>query len=240
MTHYAFFKPDVLETVKYAYDKTASEVQQGRVKVERVAAGRWADGGLFTTQRDASEVAMRAVTEEEAFTGIGTYSWDKSSQTGVVQVTFADGTSELPYGKEKLQDLALETYALWPCSRRGVADIMPAEMRATHIAVYEPFNGIGQHSCRSSATVLRKVGMTAEEVLDLTSDDVVTPPGKDSSPLSFPVISFFPRKDGRPRRSTSVASELRMRENFEKELADADFMLGLTNEGPAAQATGPT
>ncbi|OWZ08179.1 hypothetical protein PHMEG_00019319 [Phytophthora megakarya] len=73
------------------------------------------------------------------------------------------------------------------------------------------------------------------EVLDLTSDDVVTSlPGKDSSPFSSTVVSFFPRKDGRPRRSTSVASELRMRENLEKELADDDFMLGLTAEGSVA------
>ncbi|OWY92402.1 hypothetical protein PHMEG_00038617, partial [Phytophthora megakarya] len=56
----------------------------------------------------------------------------------------------------------------------------------------------------------------------------------DSSPFSSPVVSFFPRKDGRPRRSSSVASELRMRESLEKELADDDFMLGLTAEGSVA------
>ncbi|OWY94303.1 hypothetical protein PHMEG_00036005 [Phytophthora megakarya] len=73
------------------------------------------------------------------------------------------------------------------------------------------------------------------QVLDLTSDDVVTSlPGKDSSPFSSPVVSFFPRKDGRPRTSSSVASELRMRESLEKELADDDFMLGLTAEGSVA------
>ncbi|OWZ17545.1 hypothetical protein PHMEG_0008496 [Phytophthora megakarya] len=81
---------------------------------------------------------------------------------------------------------------------------------------------------------------SAVEVLDLTADDVVTPPnGKASSPFSSPVVSFFPRKDERPLRSTSVASEFRMRGNLEKELADDDFILGLTNEGSAAQVTGP-
>ncbi|OWZ20315.1 hypothetical protein PHMEG_0005285 [Phytophthora megakarya] len=89
-----------------------------------VGTGLWAEGAPFTTQRDASEVTMRAVTGEEALSlyNVGCafctprfpqglpkiwdcgvvvgYSWDKSSQTGVVQVTFADGTSELPYGKE--------------------------------------------------------------------------------------------------------------------------------------------
>ncbi|OWZ03474.1 hypothetical protein PHMEG_00024787 [Phytophthora megakarya] len=82
---------------------------------------------------------------------------------------------------------------------------------------------------------------SAVKVLYLTSDDVVTQtPGKDSSPFSSPVVSFFPRKNGRLRRSTSVASELRMRDNLEEELADDDFMLGLTNEGSAVQVTGPS
>ncbi|OWY98044.1 hypothetical protein PHMEG_00031290, partial [Phytophthora megakarya] len=82
---------------------------------------------------------------------------------------------------------------------------------------------------------------SAVEVLDLTSDDVVTSlPGKDSAPFSSPVVSFFPRKDGRPRRSTSVASELRMRESLGKELADDDFMLGLTAEGSVADSSADT
>ncbi|OWZ03075.1 hypothetical protein PHMEG_00025261 [Phytophthora megakarya] len=47
------------------------------------------------------------------------------------------------------------------------------------------------------------------------------------------------RPNGRPRRSTSVISELRMRENLERELADDDFMLGLTNEGLVAPTSSP-
>ncbi|OWY99615.1 hypothetical protein PHMEG_00029355 [Phytophthora megakarya] len=62
---------------------------------------------------------------------------------------------------------------------------------------------------------------------------------KDSSPFSSPVVSYFPRQDGRPRRSTSVVSEPRMRESLERELADDDFMLGLTSEGSVAATSTP-
>ncbi|OWZ00598.1 hypothetical protein PHMEG_00028171, partial [Phytophthora megakarya] len=78
------------------------------------------------------------------------------------------------------------------------------------------------------------------EVLDLTIDDATDLSSKkDSSPFSSPVVSYFPRHDGRPRRSTSVVSELRMRESLERELADDDFMLGLTSEGSVAETSTP-
>ncbi|OWZ13380.1 LOW QUALITY PROTEIN: hypothetical protein PHMEG_00013307 [Phytophthora megakarya] len=78
------------------------------------------------------------------------------------------------------------------------------------------------------------------EILDLTADDATAPSSKkDSSPFLSPVVSYFPRKDGRPRRSTSVASELRMRESLERELAYDDFMLGLTSEGSVAKTLTP-
>ncbi|OWZ16909.1 LOW QUALITY PROTEIN: hypothetical protein PHMEG_0009232 [Phytophthora megakarya] len=73
------------------------------------------------------------------------------------------------------------------------------------------------------------------EILDLTSDDAVGPSRKKaSSPFSSPIVSYFPHKDGRPRRSSSVASELRMKGSLEKELADDGFMLGLTAEDSVA------
>ncbi|OWZ01822.1 hypothetical protein PHMEG_00026724 [Phytophthora megakarya] len=66
--------------------------------------------------------------------------------------------------------------------------------------------------------------------------DVVEPSRKKASnPFSSPVVSYFPRKDRRPRRSTSVASEMRMRERLEKELAGDGFMLGLTAENSVAE-----
>ncbi|EGZ04985.1 hypothetical protein PHYSODRAFT_535089, partial [Phytophthora sojae] len=70
---YAFFRPDTLDTAGYAYGKAISEAQRGKIEVERVARGRWADAGTLAIQREASELEMRAVTEEEALSGVGTY-----------------------------------------------------------------------------------------------------------------------------------------------------------------------
>eukprot|EP00644_Phytophthora_capsici_P000642 jgi/Phyca11/108925/e_gw1.16.758.1 len=72
-----------------------------------------------------------------------------------LQVTFEDGTSDLPFGTEELQDLAPETDALRPCYLRGTTDVMPAEIRALHIAAHGHFNGIGQPA-RRNTIVLKK------------------------------------------------------------------------------------
>ncbi|OWZ07870.1 LOW QUALITY PROTEIN: hypothetical protein PHMEG_00019678 [Phytophthora megakarya] len=96
----------------------------------------------------------------------------------------------------------------------------------------------GQSQTTATGAVSSK---SVVEILDLTCDDVTASSSKkDSSPFSSPVVSYFPRKDGRPCRSTSVASELRMRESLERELADDDFMLGLTSEGSMAKTSTPS
>ncbi|OWY99834.1 hypothetical protein PHMEG_00029095 [Phytophthora megakarya] len=78
----------------------------------------------------------------------------------------------------------------------------------------------------------------SDSVVDLTIDDATDLSSKkDSSPFSSPVVSYFPRQDGRPRRSISVVSELRMR--LEYELADDDFMLRLTSEDSVAATSTP-
>ncbi|POM59298.1 hypothetical protein PHPALM_31993 [Phytophthora palmivora] len=60
------------------------------------------------------------------------------------------------------------------------------------------------------------------------------------SPFSSPVISL-PRKDGRPIRGASVLSGLRSMEMVERELAEDDFVLGLSPTGstPPAVAQAP-
>ncbi|EEY57455.1 uncharacterized protein PITG_00002 [Phytophthora infestans T30-4] len=73
-----------------------------------------------------------------------------------LQATFADGTSDLAFSSEELQDLVLETYALRPCYLRGTTDVMPAKMRALHIAAHGHFNGIGQSARRNTGIVLKK------------------------------------------------------------------------------------
>ncbi|POM77098.1 Hypothetical protein PHPALM_5573 [Phytophthora palmivora] len=59
-------------------------------------------------------------------------------------------------------------------------------------------------------------------------------------PFSSPVISL-PRKDGRPVRGASVVSGLRSMEMVERELAEDDFVLGLSPTGspPPAVAQAP-
>ncbi|OWZ06830.1 LOW QUALITY PROTEIN: hypothetical protein PHMEG_00020865 [Phytophthora megakarya] len=84
----------------------------------------------------------------------------------------------------------------------------------------------------SSKSVVEVLYLTADDATDFSSK-------KDSSPFSSSVVSYFPRQDGHPRRSTSVISELRMRENLERRLADDDFMLALTNEGSVATTSSP-
>ncbi|EGZ07317.1 hypothetical protein PHYSODRAFT_319237 [Phytophthora sojae] len=146
LTRYALLKPATLETV----GKAVSGPQQGQLD-------------------------MRAVTEGEALSGIGTYvgsavsvarvwdygiavgyNWKSADRKGTLQVTFNNETLELEYREGEIQDLALETYALRPCWLRSVMETMPGEMRALHDTVQDHFNGIGQAARRSSATVLKK------------------------------------------------------------------------------------
>ncbi|EGZ23128.1 hypothetical protein PHYSODRAFT_485275 [Phytophthora sojae] len=152
---YAFFRPDTLDTAGYAYGKAISEAQRGKIEVEQALSGVGTYVGCALCIARVPE-GQPKIWDYGVVVG---YTWDKATHTGVLQVTFVDGTSELPYGKEEQQDLVLETYALRPCSGRSVADVMPAEMRAIHNAVHDHFNGIGQPARRSSSTVLRKVDM---------------------------------------------------------------------------------
>ncbi|OWZ05027.1 hypothetical protein PHMEG_00022961 [Phytophthora megakarya] len=132
-------------------------------------------------------------------------------------------------------DVALTDYAQELAFLPDFSDHSPTELDFSAANVMNSALSVDDQAKLVNVLKTHKNIMIASEVLDLTSDDVVTSlPVKDSSPFSSPVVSFFPRKGGRPRRSTSVASELRMRESLEKELADDDFMLGLTAEGSVA------
>ncbi|OWY93201.1 hypothetical protein PHMEG_00037488, partial [Phytophthora megakarya] len=149
---------------------------------------------------------------------------------------FDEEPDENPPRKRKgLRQSAVQGLPLHPILEEGeIADD----------AGFDPNTGIpaGDATARSSPPSVAQGTATPEQglpaipksVVDLTLDDAAGPSSqKDSSPFSSPVVSYFPRQDGRPRRSSSVVSELRMRENLERELADDDFMLGLTSEGSA-------
>ncbi|OWZ03409.1 hypothetical protein PHMEG_00024867 [Phytophthora megakarya] len=114
----------------------------------------------------------------------------------------------------------------------GGASARPSPLSGVRVSAT---SGQGQSAAADSAA-----SKSVVEVLDLTIDDSTDLSSKkDSSPFSSPVVSYFPRQDGRPRRSTSVVSELRIRESLERELADDDFMLGLTSEGSVAATSTP-
>ncbi|KAE9085417.1 hypothetical protein PF001_g26184 [Phytophthora fragariae] len=184
-TVYVLLKPGSLDTDGYAYGKICSAAQRGKYDVERFSSGRWAETGEFSSHLSAAQVDPRRVSEDEALSGIGTYvgsalciarvprgrpkvwdygmvvgySWKEDEKSGILQVTFEDKTCEIPYGREELQDLAIETYALRPCIMRSVADVMPTEMRSIHNMVHDHFNGIGQSARRNSTIILRKLKM---------------------------------------------------------------------------------
>ncbi|OWZ12525.1 hypothetical protein PHMEG_00014294 [Phytophthora megakarya] len=71
-----------------------------------------------------------------------------------------------------------------------------------------------------SGTTEASVPQSESDVVDLTSDEVVTEAQKgDPSPFSSPIM-HFPHKDGRPRRRVSFASDLSVKESLEMEMAD--------------------
>ncbi|OWZ16103.1 hypothetical protein PHMEG_00010154 [Phytophthora megakarya] len=73
----------------------------------------------------------------------------------VNQSHILEETCVVPFVLDDTHELELDVYALRPCQHRGVADVIPAEVRAVHAH----FNGSVQPARRSSATVLRKVEM---------------------------------------------------------------------------------
>ncbi|OWZ23637.1 hypothetical protein PHMEG_0001490 [Phytophthora megakarya] len=68
---------------------------------------------------------------------------------------------------------------------------------------------------------------SSTEVVDMSSDEPITERFLElSSPYSSPIVSV-PRRDGRPTRTTSVISDLRVNHTLEQELATDKLILGL-------------
>ncbi|KAE9049836.1 hypothetical protein PR001_g2942 [Phytophthora rubi] len=73
-TSYAYFKPSALATTGYAYGSAVlDDAQATSVPVHRLRSSRLTGLGDLTCQRDHSEVELRAVSEAEALSGVGTY-----------------------------------------------------------------------------------------------------------------------------------------------------------------------
>ncbi|ETP42232.1 hypothetical protein F442_10843 [Phytophthora nicotianae P10297] len=110
-------KAHSLETIGYAYGKPVSDAEhegdrrigasycyRGRSKErERYVCGRC---GVY---HPGSEEKTK-VWDYDVVVG---YSW--KDRRGTLQFTFSDGTSELDFREDEIQDFALETYGLRPC-----------------------------------------------------------------------------------------------------------------------------
>ncbi|OWZ00047.1 hypothetical protein PHMEG_00028848 [Phytophthora megakarya] len=181
---FAYFKLSSLETDGYTYGSAEMPSSSDEpVLVEMVASGRWAflDGHECT--RAAVEVRQRAVTKEEALSGIGTYvgsyvcvakaeqgspkrwdygvvtgyTWFPDRRAGELFVCFGEESSTWVFNSLELQDLTIPSYALRPCYNVPVADLMPAEMRQRHSDAFDHFSGSGLRATRNSATILRRL-----------------------------------------------------------------------------------
>ncbi|OWZ06036.1 hypothetical protein PHMEG_00021767 [Phytophthora megakarya] len=87
-----------------------------------------------------------------------------------------------------------------------------------------------EFSCPSAPT-------SSTEVVDLSSDDPSTERFLElSSSFSSPIVSV-PRRDGRPTRTTSVTSDLRVKHTLEQELATDELVLGLATDRPRRRTT---
>ncbi|KAE9097686.1 hypothetical protein PF006_g23519 [Phytophthora fragariae] len=181
-TSYAYFKPSALATTGYAYGMAMlDDAQATSVLVHRLRSGRWTGLGELTCQRDRSEVEVRAVSEAEALSGVGryvgatlcvarvpagaanlwdygtvvSYSWSEPEALGILHMVFPDGPAVIAFDEDSLLNLSPETYALRPCYRRAVCDVMRRKMISLHEAARTHFNGIGRRSSRKSSTILR-------------------------------------------------------------------------------------
>ncbi|EGZ18921.1 hypothetical protein PHYSODRAFT_301381 [Phytophthora sojae] len=167
---FALFKPGLLDTRGYAYGQ--AELLDGDdaasvVDVRRVNSGRWSALGDFEVRRPRSEMLLRAVSEEEATGGIGTYvgacacvarvppsaapSWNYGAVAGYSWGTLVHG------GEHEIEALEYAPYTLRPCNNRPIIDLMPAEMRAIHAAALNHFKGVGCRATRRSKSILEKL-----------------------------------------------------------------------------------
>ncbi|ETN14854.1 hypothetical protein PPTG_22021 [Phytophthora nicotianae INRA-310] len=183
-TVFAFFKPNALATNGYAYGSAVLPASdQVDVSVTRISSGRWASLDAFECDRSSDEVKQRAVSKEEALSGIGTYvgscvcvakvsprspkaweygvvtgyTWVQERLAGELFVCFGDESDSVPFNPNELQDLAVPSYALRPCHRAPVADVMGAEMRQRYLVALNNFAGSGSRASRNSSSILRKI-----------------------------------------------------------------------------------
>ncbi|GMF49115.1 unnamed protein product [Phytophthora fragariaefolia] len=112
------------------------------------------------------------------------YSWQTLPGTGFVDINFGDSVETVPYSAGTFHDLAVEAYALRPCSLRVTSEIMSGDVKKIHQKIYDKFNGIGQSPVRDVRDlVLGPHSAVADEtaivpIFDVASSELYQVSGK--------------------------------------------------------------
>ncbi|KAJ8524546.1 hypothetical protein ON010_g16572 [Phytophthora cinnamomi] len=173
--NYYYLRPGTFDVLGFAYGKAEGLAsRRGKVEVALVQSGRWVDQAVQSVELSLTEISDREVSEAEALQGPGTYvgsavcttriptgsarvwtyglvvgySWQTLPGTGFVDINFGDSVETVPYSVGAFHDLAVEIYALSPCSLRGTSELMSGEVKLIHQKIYDKFNGIGQSPVR--------------------------------------------------------------------------------------------
>ncbi|OWZ20823.1 hypothetical protein PHMEG_0004712 [Phytophthora megakarya] len=178
------WKVDVLQwLVKHdQLDGEGPASRGGKVKVKLVLSGRWTEEQVQTIEVTQDELNPRAVSDEEALDGVGTfvgsaictsrvrpggarvwdcgfvvvYKWSMHQLQGWLDVTFNGSEVAILYSPESTQDVAVEVYSLQPCSGNSPSLVTAMKMKDSH--VYNAFNGIGRTATRDAKALLNAVG----------------------------------------------------------------------------------
>ncbi|OWZ10333.1 hypothetical protein PHMEG_00016830 [Phytophthora megakarya] len=183
---YFYLRPGAFDLVGFSYGKVdAVTTRGGKLKVKLVRSGRWVDEQPQSTEISQDELDPRAVSEDEALDGAGTfvgsaictsrvrpggariwdyglvvgYKWESTQREGWLDVNFNGLEIPVLYSPTSTQDVAVEIYALQPCGGQSTSLVMASEMKLKHLQVYNMFNGIDQPAIRDSKILLGKLGV---------------------------------------------------------------------------------
>ncbi|KAG3246880.1 hypothetical protein PI124_g8405 [Phytophthora idaei] len=179
---YFYLALEALDAPGFAYG--SSETEAGDVlEVRRLQTGRWKDMGDFSAPLPARPILRREVSEEEALSGLGAYvggsvylprrqeggferwtygvvtgyRWDPHLPTRALHVTTSEDSFDVVFDGERIQDLAVETYAMRLCEGLSVLWLMPAEMRALNEEAYALFPARGRAANRDVSAICREL-----------------------------------------------------------------------------------
>lgn len=85
------------------------------------------------------------------------FRWAIPPERRVLHVTATDGSFDVTYEEELLQDLAIETYAMRLREVKPILALIPSEMRAINHAAYDLFNARGRTGVRGVGEICRRL-----------------------------------------------------------------------------------